>query len=461
MNKITAKARIIALITVLSVLASTVLLIFLFSPNKKEIKVPGNVALTVDGTKLTVGFYNYFYSSSTTPEVLYNIQKQNEKFDPSMPLEKQIYDEASGKTWAVYIEESVLEQIGALVYAYNRGVEANIGLFDEQRERIDANLASLRAEAKKMKISADRYTSLVYGDYVGIKTVESILEMSYVAQNYYEYYRCNFSLTEEDYNSYMLEQKENLAFAEYSICEFTFESADALTAFCEMHSDLTAVTADNFKAEIEEKTADIQKTFRDFSGIRSDCTESDEIRSWAFSFDRKAGDRILLKDEERLVAYILISHRDTAINKEITCSARELTLRKSDFNTPEDYENAKKRIEQKLSRSSVPQYDMAVLCDIYMNNNKNANPGGLVTCIEKSESAANTWLFDKAKKKGDYTVLTNEDNCYFLMFTDKKESWRYYADDACSEENFNKASDRVTIKKHNAFKHTGSVWTDI
>ena len=220
MKKITSRDCVLALLIVISIIVPTTLLIFIFTPNRYEIKVPGNVALTVDGTKLTVGFYNYFYSSSTSPEVLYNIEKRNEKFNSELPLEQQIYDAESGKTWATYIEDSVLEQIGALVYAYNRGVEADIGVFERQRERIDANIASIRAEAKKMKISADRYASLVYGNYVGIKTVENILDMSCIAQNYYEYYRCNVSLTEDEYNSYLNGETDRISFAEYRLLLF-------------------------------------------------------------------------------------------------------------------------------------------------------------------------------------------------------------------------------------------------
>ena len=407
-----------------------------------------------------MGFYNYFYSSSTSPEVLYNIEKRNEKFNSELPLEQQIYDAESGKTWATYIEDSVLEQIGALVYAYNRGVEADIGVFERQRERIDANIASIRAEAKKMKISADRYTSLVYGDYVGIKTVENILEMSCIAQNYYEYYRCNVSLTEDEYNSYLNGETDRISFAEYIACKITFYSLQELDDFVRENNGFSTLTAENFSIVIDEISTDFLTDLTEFSGHRSECFDNPKIADWAFAKNRKAGDITFITDEENLFVYILMAHSDTVVKTDITCSARELTLRKNDFETPESFENTKNLIVQKLNQSSNPEYDMAVLCDIYMNNDTDSNSGGLVTCIEKSDSAANAWLYESDRQNGEFTVLSNNDNYYILMYSDKKESWRFAAESAYASDKLDKATKQVSVKKLKAFKHTGSVWTE-
>lgn len=455
MKKITNKDRIIALILIICIIVPSVFLIFLFSPNKREIKVPGNVALTVDGTKLTIGFYNYFYTSSSSPEVMVKLENEYPGFDSELPLSAQIYDEKSGKTWAMYIDEIVQEQIRSLVYAYNRGVEAGLTLFDEQQARVDANLASIRAEASKFKISADRYASLVYGDYVGIKTVKSVLEMSYLAQNYYEYFRAGFSLSEDEYKNFYSERKEELVYADYICCKVTFESLYEMTSAIEDYEKLTNLTPDIFINEIEEKVRTGTKQFTSSASVMSECDEDDIVKEWLFADERKSGDKTLIADEENLSAFILMACEDTAIDTGISCSARELTLRIADFESAEACENTKKLIEQRLYGSSNREYDMAVLCDIYMNSAQvQTNSGGLVTNIKNEESAANKWLHEEAVKKGDFKVLQNENSYYILMYIDKKEGWRYAADSISAKEKFKSASENISVEKKSAFKHT-------
>ena len=237
MIKVTNKNRIAAITIISTVIILILAGLFLFMPNQYEIMVPGNVAMTVDGLNVSVGFYNYFYSSSTTPEILIELEKRYEGFDQTVPLNEQIYDAETGETWADYTAKTVEEQISFLVKAYNEGIKAGVTVFEEQQKNIDSIIDSLEVEAKELFVDIDDYAGYTYGDYVGEKTVRKILEMSYIAQNYYEYFVVNNDLSQEEYENFFESNKSKFISVEYLCCKITGYEIDVKINVIKIMSD--------------------------------------------------------------------------------------------------------------------------------------------------------------------------------------------------------------------------------
>lgn len=184
---ITDKQRLIALGVFIAVIVSAVSGVLIFMPNSFELMSPGNTAYIIDSTRISVGFYNYFFEIATTPEALMYQETQNDNFDASVALDEQYYDEERAVTWQDYYSSAALEQIQSLVYLSNRAAELGLKLEREQQESIEEQILDLRSKAKEYSVSLNNYISIVYGDHAGEKTYRKIAEKLFLAQNYCEY----------------------------------------------------------------------------------------------------------------------------------------------------------------------------------------------------------------------------------------------------------------------------------
>lgn len=456
MTKITKKNRISALLILLISALIISALVFLITPNSGEILVPGNVALTVDGTKLSVGFYNYFYSAATSPEILVNMEEMYEDFDSSIPLQQQLFDKDSGKTWAEYINETVKEQISYLIKAYDIGKQHDICLFEEQRERVDLAIDSLHKEAGKLSIGVNSYTEFTYGKYVGEKTVRKILEMSYVAQNAYEFYFSNYETTQDEYLDFRKMNEDKLVYAEFVCCKLNVEEnqmQDLRENFAVFSQ--SKITSDNCESEIGKLFSKYDKNLSVHKTVRMNYDGSEEVEKWAFDLSRKSGDKVLIENNNFKEAYIIFMISDAFVNEVETCSVRELAMRFADFESREAVKNKASFIQEQIKASDNKDYTMAVYSDIYMNSGKSdtAN-GGLIVGLKAADGIAERWIYAAERKSGDIRCFENKAGYYIVMFVDKKPSWQFIAEDRIINSSFEKLTDDAVFRKKYAFKFT-------
>lgn len=456
MTKITRKNRISAILILLISALIISALVFLITPNSGEILVPGNVALTVDGTKLSVGFYNYFYSAATSPEMLVNMEEMYEDFDGSIPLQQQLFDKDSGKTWAEYINETVEEQISYLIKAYNIGKQHDVCLFEEQRERVDLVIDSLHAEADKLSIGVNSYTEFTYGKYVGEKTVRKILEMSYVAQNAYEFYFSNYEITQDEYLDFKKKNEDELVYAEFVCCKLSVEEnqmQDLRESFAAFSQSETAT--DNYESEIEKLFSKYDKNISVYKTVRMNFDGGEDIENWVFDLSRKSGDKALIANDNSQEAYIIFMLSDAFVNETETCSVRELTMRFADFESREAVKTTASFIQEQIKASDNKDYTMAVYSDIYMNSDKSdtAN-GGLIVDLKAADGIAERWIYEAERKSGDIRCFESEVGYYIVMFVDKKPSWQFAAENRIVNSSFEKVTNDAAFKKKYAFKYT-------
>ncbi|MBQ7120845.1 MAG: hypothetical protein IJO03_01140 [Clostridia bacterium] len=453
MIKITNKNRKNAVVLILSAFFAVLTGLFLFTPNRAEILVPGNTAITVDGLNVSVGFYNYFFSSSTTPEIMLELEKEYDDFDGSVPLDEQIYDEKTGKTWAEYIDETVKEQISRLVKAYNEGVSAGVSIFDEQQKSVDAIIKSIEAEADKLSVRANDYTCYTYGDYVGIKTVKKILEMSYVAQNYYEYFSVQSKISSDEYDSYYEKNKDMLASVEYLCCKITgVTDINEMKTAAEML--LPKISGSNFEQVLTEGFSKHNIQISQKKALLLNSDENEDIKKWLFNDFRKTGDKTVIADEKNESIYVVLSVNVPEIEKEITCSAREIALRVNDFGNWDELDKIANEIENNIKKAENKEYAFAVYADIYMNNLQDGSSGGLITNLKQSNGKAETWLFDSKRRREDFIRLKTENGYYLIMFIDKKPSWQFWVDDEIKNEEFKSNMKNIEFKTKFAFRYT-------
>lgn len=455
MIKITNKNRKIAVAIIISVTFTVLMGLFLFRPNNAEILVPGNIAMTVDGLNVSVGFYNYFYSASTSPEILLELEKQYEDFDQNIPLDEQIYDAKTGETWSEYTRKTVEEQITSLIKAYNEGIKAGVFVFDEQQKNIDTIIKALESEAKELSIGTSDYTGYTYGDYVGVKTVRKILEMSYIAQNYYEYFVVNNTLSQEDYKKFFENNKTKLISVEYFCCEFTVDEKSLDEAENAVELLIPELSSSNFEKILKKNFSEFSLSF--FKGRNNLLyfEGSEKMKNWLFDDCRKAGDKIVIADEEEKRLYVVLVLKEPKDELKVTCSAREIAMRVSDFGDWDSLEKTANEIEAKIKEADNKEFAFAVYADIYMNNIKSDKySGGLVTNLENGDGEAEKWLFDSDRKREDFVRLKTENGYYLIMYVERKPSWQFYADEEIKSSEFKKIMKNSKLQKRYAFRFT-------
>lgn len=456
MLKITDKNRITALALLLAFALVVTISVFLFTPNRSEILVPGNVAMTVEDIDISVGFYNYFYSAATSPEIMANMEKMYDGFDGSLPLQEQIFSEESGETWADYISDTVDEQISYLVKAYSMGKMQSISVFKEQEERIDSIIDSLNDEADRLSISVDSYTEITYGKFVGEKTVRKILEMSYIAQNLYEHYFSEYEITQEEYREFRNKNEKELIYSEFIFCEFNVEDGEKENLKRQIQKFLQSEISPN---EIEEKINEAfpkyDKTVSEEKTTFSEYSGCEAISDWSFDLLREAGDRILLEDSESGNIYIVFMITDAYVNETVTCSARELTMRFTDFESEDLLRSTVAYVEEQINKSTEKEYLMAVYSDIYMNNDESDSlNGGLIVNVNFGSGVVENWLYADEREKGDIKCFENDVGNYIIMFVDKKPSWQFIADREIIEESFENNTNNANLERKYAFRYT-------
>lgn len=145
-------------------------------------------------------FYNewYGYYSENTDSYL-----QAMGLDTSKPLNEQIYDEETGKTWADYFIDEAIAQAANDYAMYDLAVAENFTLPEEDKTSFDNTIKNLETYATIYGYnSADKYLSAVYGYGSSLKGYSEYYERSVIAAAYYTAHEDTFTYTAEDRNTY-------------------------------------------------------------------------------------------------------------------------------------------------------------------------------------------------------------------------------------------------------------------
>jgi len=155
-------------------------------PNAEEKMNPGNIALTISDTDISVGLYDYFYSSVVYQTEQYASYGYN-NLDTTKDYAAQYTEDKDGNqiTWLEKMKQETIDNIKTVVVYYEKGVAAGIELSEEQKTTIDNQIASLETNAANSGISINEYIQQIYGSNCGVATLRAYLEKYFIAGAYY------------------------------------------------------------------------------------------------------------------------------------------------------------------------------------------------------------------------------------------------------------------------------------
>ena len=221
-----------ALISVVLALVIAVLAVlgtfYYTKPNSDERMNPGNVALKVSETPVSIGMYNYYYSCIVNNYLTYANYGYYD-IDTSVDYNKQKTTNSDGKevTWAQLFKDETIKQIQYITTYYEKAVDEGITLTSAQKKSINENLDSLKSTASGQNVTVDKYIADTYGDYCGQATIKKMLEQCYVAENYYQKLSVNKKFSDKEIKNFFNENKEDYENVTFAYLQVPYENDDA------------------------------------------------------------------------------------------------------------------------------------------------------------------------------------------------------------------------------------------
>lgn len=482
-------------------------------PNSDERMNPGNVALTVGETPVSIGMYNYYYTCISQNYITYAGYGYYD-IDTTKDYSQQTCTTDDGEeiTWAQRFENETLDQIQYITAYYEDAVAHGVTMTDEQKKNIDTSLDGLKASATSAGKSVDAYIASTYGDYCGTATLRKMLEQCYVAENYYQQKQLDTTVTTEEEQKYFDENKENYENVSFAYLQIPFasdngsdaikESKDTVMSKCDEYVKQIS-SVDDMKKLIPTACKEAIDNYVN-QGYAKDATSCAEMLAanievnitakesgfikeaidWLFDDDTKVGDCKYFADDTNSVVYLLYKTADPTADTTQVYSVRHILITpESDDNsdssdesseessktkeyTQEQWDAAEKKANEILDEyknGEQTEYEFAKLAEEDSADTESTSKGssglygGLCAGVKKGQMVEEfeNWSTDSSRKYGDTGIVKSQYGYHIMYFIENTEKYLYDCKSDIQKAKEDEFVSSVKIKKHkNAMSKT-------
>ncbi len=462
--------------TAILLVAITAVLIFLgvryyTVPNGKEgdLMNPASVVATVDGEKVSVGMFNYYFSSMVNYYESYASYGYFD-LDTTKDYATQYTEDEDGNkiSWLDFFKNETMKEIKSVTAYYNAGVKAGVTLTDKQKETIDTQIESLKTSASEQGISLAEYIETNFGEYCTEDTLRLMLEQYYITSNYKGMLAADTQVTDEEIEKYFADNKTDYYTINFSYLATEYDSSteetkqnsekiikDYMSKIIDRES-IIALVPDIYKDYIEQdaqsamesdskltKAEAIDQATENYEGsidgtvTGADAPFGDDFKEWLFSDDTPVGSVNYYVDEESGYAYIVLKTEQATLSDEETYTVRHILIQpeaeESEDSqsttteyTDEQWAAAEKKaneILEKYNAGDKTEYSFALLAENNSTDTASTSAGssgafgGLYEGIRLGEMVPEfeNWSIDDARKYGD-TAIVKSDYGYHIMF---------------------------------------------
>lgn len=463
-------------------------------PNTNETMNPGNVAVTVGDTDVSIGMYNYYYT------IISNQYISGGSVDTSVDYAKQKTTNAEGKevTWAQLFVDTTLEQIQYITAYYEEAVEKGVTLTDEQKKTIDEQIESLKTSAGSAGtdgegVSVDKYISDNYGDYCGLATIRKMLEQCYIAETYFSQKSIDIKVTPEEVQAYFDKHKEDYQQIPYASLQIAYESTDKKAA------DKAVKDGEKYAKQIKS-VKDIKKLMpkvckdmlsqyismgyfeNEKEAVDALCetatTKSDSALptaavEWLFDESVKEGTVKSFNDTENSTVFVIMKTGALTVPEEEMYSVRHILIMPESDKKDEDGESTKDvkytdeqwkaaekkadEVYQKYLSSDKSEFAFASLAEEYSEDvnstskgQGNSYGGSIVTLLGQMTDSFEKWSTDDKRKYADTEIVKSEFGYHIMFFVEKTKTYLYDCEQQVHSEKEDEFVHSFVIKKHNS-----------
>lgn len=441
-------------------------------PNGKEGKYmnPASVVATVDGQKISIGMYDYYYASIVSYYEQYASYGYY-NLDTTKDHSKQYTTDDDGNkiSWQKFFETEALKEVEQITTYYSKALEEGVTLTSTQKKTIDKQISTLKDSASQNDVSLDQYIKANFGAYCSEDTIRLMLEQYYLSANYKGKFKSETKVTDNDVDKYYNEHKNDYKKIEFYYIASPYDATD------DDSKNESIKTAEKIMAKMKDKKSvialvpEVYSSYIDSqvkSSMQQDSTltekkareeavksyesnavatvsgsESpfdDKMNTWLFSDDTKVGSKKYYIDEDAGYIYIVLKTSKASVEEDETYTVRHILVApKSDSDsssstsgeteyTDEQWAAAKKEADSilaKFNKTDKSEYEFAKLAEQYSTDSastssgSNDSFGGLYESVTLGQMVPDfeKWSIDDSRKYGD-TGIVKSDYGYHIMF---------------------------------------------
>ena len=441
-------------------------------PNGKEGKYmnPASVVATVDGQKISIGMYDYYYASIVSYYEQYASYGYY-SLDTTKDYSKQYTTDDDGNkiSWQKFFETEALKEVEQITTYYSKALEEGVTLTSAQKKTIDKQISTLKDSASQNDVSLDQYIKANFGTYCSEDTIRIMLEQYYLSANYKGKFKCETKVTDNDVDKYYNDHKNDYKKIEFYYIASPYDATD------DNSKNESIKTAEKIMAKMKDKKSvialvpEVYSSYIDSqvkSSMEQDSTltekkareeavksyesnvvttvsgsESpfdDKMNTWLFSDDTKVGSKKYYIDESAGYIYIVLKTSKASVEEDETYTVRHIlvapesgsnssssTSEKTEY-TDEQWAAAKKKADSilaKFNKTDKSEYEFAKLAEQYSTDSastssgSNDSFGGLYESVTLGQMVPDfeKWSIDDSRKYGD-TGIVKSDYGYHIMF---------------------------------------------
>ena len=452
-------AAVIAVVATLGVRYYTV-------PNGKEGKYmnPASVVATVDGQKISIGMYDYYYASIVSYYEQYASYGYY-SLDTTKDYSKQYTTDDDGNkiSWQKFFETEALKEVEQITTYYSKALEEGVTLTSAQKKTIDKQISTLKDSASQNDVSLDQYIKANFGTYCSEDTIRIMLEQYYLSANYKGKFKCETKVTDNDVDKYYNDHKNDYKKIEFYYIASPYDATD------DNSKNESIKTAEKIMAKMKDKKSVIALVPEVYSSYidsqvkssmaqdstltekkareeavksyesnvvttvsGSDSPFDDKMNTWLFSDDTKVGSKKYYIDESAGYIYIVLKTSKASVEEDETYTVRHIlvapesgsnssssTSEKTEY-TDEQWAAAKKKADSilaKFNKTDKSEYEFAKLAEQYSTDSASTSFGGLYESVTLGQMVPDfeKWSIDDSRKYGD-TGIVKSDYGYHIMF---------------------------------------------
>lgn len=441
-------------------------------PNGKEGKYmnPASVVATVDGQKISIGMYDYYYASIVSYYEQYASYGYY-SLDTTKDYSKQYTTDDDGNkiSWQKFFETEALKEVEQITTYYSKALEEGVTLTSTQKKTIDKQISTLKDSASQNDVSLDQYIKANFGTYCSEDTIRIMLEQYYLSANYKGKFKSETKVTDNDVDKYYNDHKNDYKKIEFYYIASPYDATD------DNSKNESIKTAEKIMAKMKDKKSvialvpevyssyidsQVQSSMEQDSTLTekkareeavksyesnvvttvsgSDSPFDDKMNTWLFSDDTKVGSKKYYIDENAKYIYIVLKTSKASVEEDETYTVRHIlvapesgsnssssTSEKTEY-TDEQWAAAKKKADSilaKFNKTDKSEYEFAKLAEQYSTDSastssgSNDSFGGLYESVTLGQMVPDfeKWSIDDSRKYGD-TGIVKSDYGYHIMF---------------------------------------------
>ena len=442
-------------------------------------------ALLVGDKELTTVELNYYYADAVSDfyENLYNSYGSSTSLYAQWiygitfgsPLDDQIYDKDSGKTWGDYFVDIAKENARSVYAIYALAMaDSKYTVPETVQQDIDTVESTTEMAAQFSGFSTvNKYLKAFYGNGAHIDTYTNYYKMNAIATDYYEQYVKSLTYTDDDYREYEKDKYNN--FSSFTYYSYTvsvsayltggtlgedgktkvYSDAEKEAALIAAKADAKALMDSNAKTVEEFNNAIAKLTInKDKTDVKSSESKNilytnmsnEDVKKWASDKDRKFGDMTTIETTTKTTGadgkeietvngiYVLFFDNGTE-NKTPLANVRHILVKftggTTDANGNVTYTDAEKATAETKAKEILQQWkdgaatedSFAELAKTKSDDTGSKEEGGLLEDITPDASLVENflnWCFDD-RKAGDVDVIETEYGFHVMYYSGDDE----------------------------------------